>query len=144
MTFVRFFWLFSGSKLGNWQNRQLCLFSDMLFFFFFFKLNFFHKDNLIFKFDQSLMSQMQMIMVILRHQDPEFSNFLADFEYLIINSLCIFKKKYILRSPNFAIPWILTWFAHNFSCLEIVYRIYDYLLCSKPETILYLVASVLF
>lgn len=69
---------FDAGKLA--EQAALSFFRYALFIIFVLNSVFFHKDNLIFKFDQSLMSQMQMIMVILRHQDPEFSNFLADFE----------------------------------------------------------------
>jgi len=42
---------------------------------------------------------------------------------------------------SFSLGWILTWFSHSFSNISYSQRIFDFLLCSKPETIAYLSAA---
>jgi hypothetical protein len=44
--------------------------------------------------------------------------------------------------PSFAIPWILTWFSHSIKKINIINRIFDYLLCSPPHTIIFTCAAV--
>lgn len=43
----------------------------------------------------------------------------------------------------FSIPWILTWFAHSISDITKIWRIYDYLLCSEPYSIIYVCAALI-
>ncbi|EAR87995.3 rab-GTPase-TBC domain protein (macronuclear) [Tetrahymena thermophila SB210] len=43
----------------------------------------------------------------------------------------------------FSISWILTWFAHSFTDLNKIQRIFDFLLCSQPQTISYLSAALI-
>ncbi|KAL4475473.1 hypothetical protein ABPG72_013297 [Tetrahymena utriculariae] len=43
----------------------------------------------------------------------------------------------------FSISWILTWFAHSFTNLNKIQRIFDFLLCSQPQTISYLSAALI-
>ena len=43
----------------------------------------------------------------------------------------------------FLIPWILTWFAHNFSSVKTICRIWDYLLCTGPYAVFYLTAAII-
>eukprot|EP00698_Gefionella_okellyi_P022513 TRINITY_DN7478_c0_g1_i1.p1 TRINITY_DN7478_c0_g1~~TRINITY_DN7478_c0_g1_i1.p1 ORF type:complete len:398 (-),score=64.83 TRINITY_DN7478_c0_g1_i1:149-1342(-) len=46
--------------------------------------------------------------------------------------------------PAFALPWVLTWFAHHFDSFATVCRVYDFLLASHPLMHVYMsVASVL-
>ena len=45
-------------------------------------------------------------------------------------------------TPIFATPWILTWFSHNFSDFKKIQRIFDFLLSSRPITIIYLCSAV--
>lgn len=43
----------------------------------------------------------------------------------------------------FILPWILTWFSHNFSSVKTICRIWDYLLCTGPFGIFYLTAGII-
>ncbi|OQS00585.1 hypothetical protein THRCLA_05920 [Thraustotheca clavata] len=44
--------------------------------------------------------------------------------------------------PYFALPWVITWFAHHLKTFDQVCRLYDILLCSHPMFSLYLSASL--
>lgn len=39
------------------------------------------------------------------------------------------------------IPWVLTWFAHSLNDLDMIARIYDYLLSAEPYSIIYVCAG---
>ena len=43
----------------------------------------------------------------------------------------------------FTVPWLLTWFAHSFSCVSSLERVFDFLLCSSPPSIIFLSVAVL-
>ncbi|KDO23583.1 hypothetical protein SPRG_10778 [Saprolegnia parasitica CBS 223.65] len=44
--------------------------------------------------------------------------------------------------PYFALPWMITWFAHHIKAFDDVCRLYDILLCSHPLFSLYLSAAL--
>jgi hypothetical protein len=43
----------------------------------------------------------------------------------------------------FIVPWVLTWFAHNFDSVKIICRIWDYILCTGPHGVLYLTCGII-
>ncbi|OQR97747.1 hypothetical protein ACHHYP_10097 [Achlya hypogyna] len=45
--------------------------------------------------------------------------------------------------PYFALPWVITWFAHHVGAFEDVCRLYDVLLCSHPLFSMYLSATLI-
>tara|TARA_B110000208_G_C11786826_1_gene435957 strand:- start:1844 stop:3058 length:1215 start_codon:yes stop_codon:yes gene_type:complete len=45
--------------------------------------------------------------------------------------------------PFFAVPWVLTWFSHNFKALGPLYRVWDFLLASHPVMSLYCGAALI-
>ncbi len=44
----------------------------------------------------------------------------------------------VMEPPIFAVPWVLTWFVHNVPDTLVLVRLYDYLLSSPPQTVMYL------
>ncbi|EQC36581.1 hypothetical protein, variant [Saprolegnia diclina VS20] len=44
--------------------------------------------------------------------------------------------------PYFALPWVITWFAHHVKAFDDVCRLYDILLCSHPLFSMYLSAAL--
>lgn len=46
-----------------------------------------------------------------------------------------------IEHPTCTIPWILTWFSHSLENINDICRIWDYLLCSNQNTILYVCAA---
>jgi hypothetical protein len=48
-----------------------------------------------------------------------------------------------MKLLTFIVPWILTWFAHVFSSIKIICRIWDYLFCTGPKGIVYLSTGIL-
>lgn len=45
--------------------------------------------------------------------------------------------------PVFAVSWILTWFSHSFKKVDVIQRIFDFLISSPPSSILYMCASII-
>jgi len=55
-----------------------------------------------------------------------------------------FEKIIVFRGvPIFALPWMLTWFSHSLKNMGTILRIFDYLICSPPYSIIYMCAAVL-
>jgi len=52
-------------------------------------------------------------------------------------------KKYEIP-PSFGFSWIISWFNHGNEDIILQYRIFDYLICSHPMCIYYLVATVVY
>lgn len=44
---------------------------------------------------------------------------------------------------SFIISWLLTWFAHVFSSVKVIARIWDYILCTGPHAIIYITTGVI-
>jgi hypothetical protein len=45
--------------------------------------------------------------------------------------------------PVFAVSWILTWFSHSFKKVDVIQRIFDFLISSPPSSILYMCAALI-
>jgi glycine cleavage system protein P-like pyridoxal-binding family len=43
----------------------------------------------------------------------------------------------------FIISWVLTWFAHVFTSVKTICRMWDYILCTGPHGIVYVTAGVI-
>lgn len=69
-----------------------------------------------------------IILELLSKRDPEFKE--------------IFECFAEMRMLTFIIPWILTWFSHDFTSAKTICRIWDYLLCTGPHGIIYLTAGI--
>jgi hypothetical protein len=69
------------------------------------------------------------VLALLKKKDPEYEKI---FECFIETRMLIF-----------IVPWVLTWFAHVFSSVRIICRIWDYILCTGPHGIIYLTAGIL-
>ncbi len=44
---------------------------------------------------------------------------------------------------NFSLAWIIGWYTHSIEDLQIVYRLFDYFLCSHPLAVYYLSALLI-
>jgi hypothetical protein len=69
---------------------------------------------------------LQLIMPLFQIEDPEFH------KYLVASEV----------EPFFALPWLITWFAHHLTDLSKVTRIYDAFLSAHPLFPLYFCAVV--
>ena len=81
-------------------------------------------DPMVLPLEESAMLQVQLVHRLVKKDDNYLGKVLDDIE-----------------GPMFSISWILTWFAHSFTNLDQVERIYDYLLCSEPYVVAYLSAA---
>jgi hypothetical protein len=76
----------------------------------------------------------------------DFSNTLSNLS-LIINEIDNKVSSSLLEitntQPYYALSWIITWLAHKNTNIFLQYRIIDYLLCSHPNTILFLSAIII-
>lgn len=70
----------------------------------------------------------EIVMDLIVKEDKQFQDIFACFR----DSLLIF-----------IIPWIFTWFAHVFSSLKTICRIWDYILCTGPFGAIYLTAGLI-
>lgn len=70
-----------------------------------------------------------LVMDLVVRQDEEFVQI---FE-------CFSEGKMLI----FIIPWVFTWFAHVFSSLKTICRIWDYILCTGPFGAIYLTAGII-
>lgn len=52
-------------------------------------------------------------------------------------------RQLLLMPTYFALPWVSTWFTHNNSCLFQQFRLIDYFICSKKDSILSLASIIL-
>ena len=71
----------------------------------------------------------EMVLAMLSKKDPQFDEIFECFKEV---NLIIF-----------IIPWVLTWFAHVFSSVKTICRIWDYILCAGPHGIIYLTAGII-
>ncbi|KAM3138736.1 hypothetical protein pb186bvf_009115 [Paramecium bursaria] len=90
---------------------------------------YFFRDYLEQDFERSLMPQMKIVSEILR----SFARDQAD--------QLLFKITNEIQQPMCLIPWILTWYSHSLESIDDICRIWDYLLCSNQQQILYLTAA---
>lgn len=73
-----------------------------------------------------LSSILRLLPVIIEHFDPQLQQFI---------SMCEVEAFY-------AMPWVLTWFAHDLQDLGEVARIFDVMICSHPLFVLYVAAAL--
>lgn len=73
-------------------------------------------------------------------QDSMVSN--QDVEALRTGGLVLNRAMLCQVEPFFALPWIITWFAHQLTRLDDVARLYDVFLVSHPLFSLYVSAAV--
>lgn len=83
-------------------------------------------DYIMFPFDKTICTAMQIHMEILRRE----------------NAVAFEKVKDFAKSPIFTMSWYITWFAHSVDDYPTLVRIYDFLLSSPVCMIIYLVAAV--
>eukprot|EP00935_MAST-01C_sp_MAST-1C-sp1_P000017 g17.t1 len=75
---------------------------------------------------QQVTTALQLIMPLFELEDPEFYQYLCKSEV----------------EPFFALPWLITWFAHHLADLRVVARLYDAFLSAHPLFSLYFCAAV--
>jgi len=86
------------------------------------------RDALKYPFEKSVTLQLQLILRIVHKFDPWFSDVVSSFYQDV---------------PIFALPWMLTWFSHSLKDMSTILRIFDYLICSPPYSVIYMCAAVL-
>ncbi|CAD8164995.1 unnamed protein product [Paramecium octaurelia] len=89
----------------------------------------FFKDYLAQELSTTITPQYQFIRNLLLRYSRDTSN-----HKLRQLMLCI-------EHPTCVIPWILTWFSHSLDNINDICRIWDFLLCSKQNTVLYVCAA---
>lgn len=87
------------------------------------------KDMLLESFEQGLMPILRLILKILKEIDPGLHELLS---------------AAVQETPGFAISWVLTWLSHELNDLDLIARIFDYLICSHPIAPAYLSVAVFF
>lgn len=93
------------------------------------RLALFHlSDQLCCPFDRGLLPLLRVLYRLL---------------YLLDRRLALALSDAGCAEMHFAVPWVLTWFAHSLSKLHQVMRLYDCLVCSHPAAVLYFIASLL-
>lgn len=85
-------------------------------------------DQLCHPFDKGLMPLLGVLFHLLSLVDKELAAHLFEAE---------------CSELHFAVPWVLTFFAHSLPQLNQVMRLFDCLLCSHPAAILYFSAALL-
>lgn len=75
------------------------------------------------------MAVSSIVLDLVVAQDKDFENIFS----------CFKESKFLI----FIIPWIFTWFAHVFSSLKTICRIWDYILCTGPFGSIYLTAGII-
>jgi hypothetical protein len=68
-----------------------------------------------------------IIYELIVKEDASFKKYLQDYQ----------AKKILV----FMLPWMITWFSQTISNLKSISRIWDYILCTGPTGIIYLVAA---
>lgn len=85
-------------------------------------------DQLCLPFEKGLLPLLGVLFHLLSLVDAELADALVEAE---------------CQELHFAVPWVLTLFAHSLPQLNQVMRLFDCLLCSHPSAILYFSAAVL-
>lgn len=75
------------------------------------------------------MAVSQIVYEIVTKSDSDFHKIYSSYE----------QTKFLI----FILPWVLTWFAHNFSSVKTICRIWDYLLCTGPHGVFYLTSGII-
>lgn len=86
-------------------------------------------DFLTFDFGEVGMAISQIVYDIVTTEEPEFKKIFSNYEYT--------------HFLTFILPWILTWFSHNFSSVKMICRIWDYLLCTGPYGVFYFTCGII-
>eukprot|EP00825_Cyclidium_porcatum_P014520 TRINITY_DN17815_c0_g2_i1.p1 TRINITY_DN17815_c0_g2~~TRINITY_DN17815_c0_g2_i1.p1 ORF type:complete len:291 (-),score=37.75 TRINITY_DN17815_c0_g2_i1:192-1064(-) len=84
----------------------------------------FFKDPLEIEFERSVIIQISLISMIVEKEDQQLGSILKQCEMY-----------------SFCVSWLLTWFSHTIADLNIIFRIFDFLICCQPYFIIYLCAS---
>lgn len=101
-----------------------------------------------------VMQATRLLFPLLRVEDSELHAYMCAssvrlcavaMPWRLTTRLC--SRVYVIRmvhkvEPFFALPWMITWFAHQLSRFQDVTRLYDVLLVSHPLFCLYLSAAV--
>jgi len=93
------------------------------------RLALFHlSDQLCVPFDQGLLRLLGILFCLLESLDAAVAQALREAD---------------CAELHFAVPWVLTWFAHTLPRLEQVMRLFDCLLATHPAMVLYFAAALL-
>jgi len=93
------------------------------------RLALFHiSDQLCWPFDDGLLPLLGVLFNLLQMLDRPLANALAE-------AGC--------AEMHFAVPWVLSWFAHSLPRIQQVTRLFDCLLSSHPSALLYFCAALL-
>lgn len=74
-----------------------------------------------------LLQTLEQVYPIVQRHDPELYKFLMQSG---------------MSQPHFAVPWLITWFAHGMEDMESILRVYDFLIGSSPDMPVYLCAAL--
>eukprot|EP00929_Paragymnodinium_shiwhaense_P119505 TRINITY_DN91417_c0_g1_i1.p1 TRINITY_DN91417_c0_g1~~TRINITY_DN91417_c0_g1_i1.p1 ORF type:complete len:424 (-),score=68.98 TRINITY_DN91417_c0_g1_i1:144-1415(-) len=92
------------------------------------RLALFHlSDQLCWPFTEGLMCVLAVLFSLLELLDPEVAQALKEAECMEL---------------HFAVPWVLTWFAHSLPRLQQVMRLFDCLIAGHPTMVLYFAAAL--
>ena len=86
-------------------------------------------DFLTFDFGEVGMAVSKIVYDIVTAEDPQFKDIFSNYQYT--------------QFLTFILPWILTWFSHNFSSVKMICRIWDYLLCTGPYGVFYFTCGII-
>ena len=75
------------------------------------------------------MAVSKIVYEIVTKEDPDFIKIYSSYEH----------TQFLI----FILPWVLTWFSHNFSSVKTICRIWDYLLCTGPHGVFYLTCGII-
>ena len=81
------------------------------------------KDNFLMSFSETVIILDKLIWEIVVQYDSDFRTIFQEFDE---------------HRLGFTMSWIITWFAHNFEDINVISRIWDYLISSEPSAIVYI------
>lgn len=86
------------------------------------------RDSFLYSFQDTVLVLNKLIYFITVRADPQFEEIFKEFED---------------QKVGFTMAWIITWFAHSFENIEIITRIWDYLISSPASAIVYISAALI-
>jgi hypothetical protein len=86
------------------------------------------RDSFLYTFEETVSILDKLIYFITVKTDPEFENIFAEF---------------VNHKLAFTMAWIITWFAHSFEDINVVTRIWDYMISSQASAIVYISAALI-
>lgn len=86
------------------------------------------RDSFLYTFQETVAILDRLIYFIAVKRDPSFEEYFAEFED---------------QKLGFTMPWIITWFAHSFDDINVITRIWDYLISSQASAIVYASAALI-